>query len=57
MDIAALSMDLSSTQIQMSAGISVAKKAMDQQETAAAGLIEMMKTAVPPSEHIIDIKV
>lgn len=57
MDIAAVSMQMSSTQLQMSAGISVAKKAMDQQETEAAGLIEMLKTAVPPSDHVIDIKV
>lgn len=57
MDIAAISMQMSNTQLQMSVGVSVAKKTMDQQEIAAAGLINMLKTAAPPTDHLIDIKV
>lgn len=59
MDIAALSMDLSSARVQMNAGIAVARKAMDQQEVQAEGLIDMMEGAaaqLPPSDHIIDVK-
>ncbi|MEY8356413.1 YjfB family protein [Lachnospiraceae bacterium 54-53] len=47
MDIAAMSMGLSSARLQQSVGISVAKKAMNSQEAEAAGLIEMMDAAVP----------
>ena len=47
MDIAAMSMQLSSAKIQQSIGISVAKKAMDSQETEGADLIKMMDTAAP----------
>lgn len=47
MDIAAVSMQLSSAQIQQSAGISVAKKAMDSQEAQAADLLKMMDAAAP----------
>lgn len=50
MDIAAMSMSLSSAKIQQSAGISVAKKAMNVQETEAAGLMEMVETAGPTSQ-------
>ena len=59
MDIAAMSMSMSMAKVQLSAGLSVAKKAMDQQEIQAAGLIDMMEGAAvqaPPSEHIIDVK-
>lgn len=42
MDIAALSMDMSAMRLQMNVGTSVAKKAMDQQEIQAQGLMEMM---------------
>ncbi|NNJ31188.1 YjfB family protein [Lacrimispora defluvii] len=47
MDIAAMSMQLSSSKIQQSAGLSVAKKAMDNQEVQAADLLKMMDAAVP----------
>lgn len=42
MDIAAMSMDLSAARLQMNVGVSVAKKAMDQQEIVAQGLLEMI---------------
>lgn len=47
MDVGAMSMDLSLAMVQQSAGLSVVKKAMDSQEIAAAGLIEMAKAAAP----------
>ena len=47
MDIAAVSMEMSTSRIQQSASLSVAKKAMDNQEQQAAGLIAMMDQAVP----------
>lgn len=40
--IAAMSMSLSSLKLQMSASVSVAKKAMNQQEVYAQGLLEMI---------------
>lgn len=57
MDIGALSMELSSIKLQNHVGIAVARKAMDQQEAEAAGLMEMIQQAAPPSDHMIDIKV
>lgn len=57
-DIAAMSMNLSSTRLQNEVGLAMTKKAMDQQEIEAANLIKMMDSAaVPPSDHIIDLKV
>lgn len=50
MDIAAMSMSLSSAKIQQSASVSVAKKAMNVQETEAAGLVEMAEAAAPVSQ-------
>ena len=47
MDIGAMSMEMSLARVQQSAGISVAKKAMDSQEVAAEGLLKMMDTAIP----------
>jgi len=47
MDIAALSMDMSSASLQQSASLSVTKKAMDSQEQQAAGLLDMMSQAAP----------
>ncbi len=47
MDIGAMSMDMSLARVQQSAGISVAKKAMDSQEVAAEGLLKMVETAIP----------
>ncbi|MDR1548941.1 MAG: YjfB family protein [Hungatella sp.] len=46
MDIAAMSMDLSLVKVQQSVGITIAKKAMDSSEAAAAGLLEMAETAL-----------
>ena len=47
MDIGAMSMEMSLARVQQSAGISVAKKAMDAQEAVADGLLKMAETAVP----------
>lgn len=47
MDIAAMSMGMSSAGLQQSVGVSVAKKTMDSQEVQAAGLMEMLETAAP----------
>lgn len=47
MDIGAMSMEMSLARVQQSAGISVAKKAMDSQEVAAEGLLKMAETAIP----------
>ncbi len=55
MDIAAMSMGLSSVRLQQSVGVSVAKKAMDAQEVEAAGLMKMMDAAAPgqvPSDGV-----
>jgi len=38
---------MSLARVQQSAGISVAKKAMDSQEVAAEGLLKMAETAIP----------
>ena len=46
MDIGAMSMEMSLARVQQSAGISVAKKAMDSQEVAAEGLLKMVETAL-----------
>ena len=47
MDIGAMSMEMSLARVQQSAGISVAKKAMDSQEVAAEGLLKMAEAALP----------
>lgn len=47
MDIGAMSMEMSLARVQQSAGISVAKKAMDSQELAAEGLLKMVEMALP----------
>jgi|GEM_PF-2510926 len=46
--IAALSVSMSAAKVQQQASLSVMKKAMDTQETAAANTIELLQTAVPP---------
>lgn len=62
MDIAAVSMEMSATRLQQSASLSVTKKAMDNQEQQAAGLLDMMDQAVPaqiPSSgvgQVIDVR-
>lgn len=57
MDIAALSMAMSLSNVQQSASMSVLKKAMDSQQTEVSQLVETMETAAPPSEHILDVTV
>lgn len=57
MDIAAISMSLSSTKLQMGVGLSVAKKAMDQQQATADGLMKLIEVSIPQEAHIIDLKV
>lgn len=47
MDIAAMSMEMSSVRLQQSVGMSVIKKAMNSEEAEAAGLLEMADTALP----------
>ena len=47
MDIGAMSIDMSLARVQQSAGLSVAKKAMDSQEIVAAGLLKMVEGAIP----------
>lgn len=47
MDIGAMSMEMSLARVQQSAGISVAKKAMDSQEVVAEGLLKMAEAAIP----------
>ncbi len=48
MDIAALSMDLSSVQVQQSAGIAILKKAMEATELNTASLLKTMEQSVAP---------
>lgn len=57
MDIAALSMAMSLSNVQQSAGISVLKMAIDSQQQQAADFTEAVEAAAPQSEHIIDIRV
>jgi len=63
MDIGAMSMEMSLARVQQSAGISVAKKAMDSQEVAAEGLLKMAEEAIPKQISgngiglIVDIRV
>lgn len=47
MDVAAFSMDMSMAKVQQEAGLSIAKKAMNQQEQQAAGLLDMISRAAP----------
>ena len=49
MDIAAMSMALSQMQVQQQASISVSKKAMDMAEVQMQGIVDMMRSAAPPS--------
>ncbi len=46
MDIGAMSIGMSLAKVQQSAGLSVAKKAMNSQEIAAEGLLKMAEGAV-----------
>lgn len=58
MDIAAMSMSLASSDLMFKASMAVTKKTMDVTETQMQGLLDMMKTATPPSfGHKLDIRV
>lgn len=62
MDIAAMSMDLASTRLQTSVGISLAKKVMETAEINAEGLTEMLEAvpnpaSVPIEPHMLDVLV
>lgn len=57
MDIAAMSMAMSTSQVQVSAGYALMGKTMDTAEVQAAGLIDMLQTGVPSFGHQMDIKV
>ncbi len=47
MDVAAFSMDMSMAKLQQNVGLSIAKKAMNQEEQQAAGLLDMVSQANP----------
>ncbi len=47
MDVAAFSMDMSMTKLQQNVGLSITKKAMNQEEQQAAGLLDMVSRANP----------
>lgn len=57
MDIAAVSMNMSSAKLQMNVGIAMTKKVMEQQAVEANGLLKMME-AVPAADigQNIDVK-
>jgi hypothetical protein len=48
MDIAALSIGMSQSQLQQSVSLAVTKKAMDNSETQSNGLLQLMNTASAP---------
>ncbi len=58
MDIAAMSMSLASSQLQMNIGLAMAKKTMETGEEMAEGLYQMMDAAAQTvsNGHIIDVK-
>lgn len=55
--IAGTSVYLKQSQVQESANIAIAKKAMDVQEVAASQLIDSLSKAAPPTTNILDIRV
>lgn len=58
MDIAAMSMNLSSAKLQMSVGISMTKKVMEQQSIEADSLMRMMDSVpLDGTGQLINIKV
>lgn len=57
MDIAALSIAMSQSQMQQSVGVSMAKKVMEVQEIQCDQLVESIQSATPPTDHALDIKV
>ena len=56
MDIAAMSMAMSQSQVMQQASIAVTKKAMDQAEVQMQGIVDMMQQATPALNHRLDIR-
>lgn len=60
MDIAAMSMDLASSRLQLAVNTSVTKKAMESAEITAEGLNKMLEAVeriqTAPSDCIIDVR-
>lgn len=58
MDIAAMSMNLATSRLQMEIGTSVTKKAMETAEINAEGLNKMIESmeALVPSDCLIDVR-
>lgn len=54
--IAAASMVSSQAKLAQAVNVAVIKKSIDQQETQGAALIELLETAAPPSNHILDVR-
>ena len=50
--MASMAMEMSASQISMDYSIAMAKKAMEDQERAAAGIIQMMQTSGPMGTYI-----
>lgn len=57
MDIAAISTRMKTADAQISAGVMLTRKAMDTTEAQAAGLIDLLKTGLPPFGHKLDIRI
>lgn len=57
MDIAAMSMQMSLSQVQTNVGLAMVNKAMDTTEAQANGLLEMIEQATPSFGHTLDIRV
>ena len=55
MDIAAMSMAMSTAKVQQAASLAMTKNAMELQETQAAGLIQMMQQG-PSFGHTLDTR-
>ncbi len=59
MDIAAASMSMANTSVELQAGIAVAKSTMEAQEAIGMALVEQMSQLVVPATpmHSVDISV
>ncbi len=59
MDIAAMSMAMSQTQVMQQASLAVTKKAMDMTEVQMQGIVDMMQSASPAASfgQRLDIRV
>lgn len=56
MDIAALSMAMSTSSVQQAASLSMMKKTMDTQEQSVQMMLQGMPTAQPPSTGRLDVR-